>query len=159
MYDISIFGLNINTSMELFDKLSIMPVKEKGSYKISMDDTPGTEQIAVAENCKYIDIDHTIRNNIWLKIKSNPIHDVKYTNCIGYPPNGGMDWHTNGNDPGIRIYLSWSENGNSGMVWYKNNQIIVDKDNIGFNIRQFKTPCWHKVWSKCYRLSLGFKIL
>jgi hypothetical protein len=76
-----------------------------------------------------------------------------------YPPNGGMPWHTNSNLPGIRVYASWSENGNSGMMFADNNKkITIDKDNIGWNIRAFNCPVWHCVWSDCWRVSIGWKL-
>jgi hypothetical protein len=154
--NIILFNLEYDTTW--IDLIKQMPIKNKGSYAISFNDTPTHNDIPIAKNCKYIDIDLNIQNQISNSIKKNQIHNIQYINCIGYPPNGGMDWHTNSDNPGIRIYASWSENGNSGMIWYKNNEIIFDQDRIGLNIRQFTTPCWHKVWSKCYRLSIGYKI-
>jgi hypothetical protein len=84
----------------------------------------------------------------------------KCKNAILYPPLGGMGWHTNGPENGKRIYISWSETGESGMNWYDIEQDIVtiDKDEIGFNIRVFDIPQWHCVWSKCLRFSIGFDI-
>ena len=82
----------------------------------------------------------------------------KCKNAILYPPNGGMGWHTNGS--GKRMYISWSETGNSGMNWYniEKDKVTIDKDEVGFNIRFFDIPQWHCVWSKCYRFSIGFDI-
>jgi|688.fasta_scaffold98519_2 hypothetical protein len=81
-------------------------------------------------------------------------------NLIFYPPHGGMGWHTNGPKSGKRIYISWSESGDSGMNWYdvEKDNIIIDKDETGFNIRIFDIPQWHCVWSKCNRFSIGFDI-
>jgi hypothetical protein len=84
----------------------------------------------------------------------------KCKNVLFYPPFGGMGWHTNGPAAGKRIYISWSETGESGMNWYNTEKDIVtiDKDEIGFNIRVFDIPQWHCVWSKCNRFSVGFDI-
>lgn len=84
----------------------------------------------------------------------------KFRNAILYPPFGGMGWHTNGPNTGKRIYISWSETGDSGMNWYdvEKDTIIVDKDEVGFNIRIFDIPQWHCVWAKCNRFSIGFDI-
>ena len=73
-----------------------------------------------------------------------------------YPPDGYMGWHTNSDRPGRRIYASWSETGDSGMLWWRDGRVVVDKDEQGWNIRTFVTPCWHAVWSKCWRVSIGF---
>lgn len=84
----------------------------------------------------------------------------KCKNLIFYPPYGGMGWHTNGPNVGKRIYISWSETGESGMNWYnpEKDLVTIDKDEMGFNIRIFNIPQWHCVWSKCNRFSLGFDI-
>jgi len=84
----------------------------------------------------------------------------KLTNIIVYPPYGGMGWHTNGPRPSKRMYASWSETGDSGMNWYDidTDEVIIDKDNIGWNIRIFDIPSWHCVWTKCNRLSIGYNI-
>lgn len=75
-----------------------------------------------------------------------------------YPPGGYMDWHTNGDWPGIRMYAAWSENGNSGMLWYKDGKTIVDYDKPGWNIRTFSCPEWHAVFSNCWRVSVGWHL-
>jgi hypothetical protein len=75
-----------------------------------------------------------------------------------YPPGGYMSWHTNSNKPGLRVYAVWSETGDSGMLWRKNGRIVVDNDKPGWNVRAFVAPCWHAVWSKCYRISFGVSL-
>lgn len=152
-----IFNIDINSS--IIDEIKNFPIKYKGVFNLSLTELPPIENVNIAKNCKYIEFDDNFKTKIWNSLEQSICNkNIEYTNCIGYPPDGGMDWHTNGNNIGIRIYVSWSENGDSGMLWYKNNKVIIDKDNPGLNIRQFYTPCWHYVWSKCYRYSLGFKI-
>jgi hypothetical protein len=75
-----------------------------------------------------------------------------------YPCGGYMDWHTNGDWPGQRMYAAWSENGNSGMLWFKDGKTVVDYDKPGWNIRTFKCPEWHAVFSKCWRVSIGWHL-
>ena len=84
----------------------------------------------------------------------------KLTNSIIYPPYGGMSWHTNGPNESKRMYASWSETGDSGMNWYdpEKDELIIDQDDQGWNIRVFTVPNWHCVWSKCYRLAIGYNI-
>jgi hypothetical protein len=72
-----------------------------------------------------------------------------------YPPGGFMDWHTNGDWPGTRMYAAWSEDGNSGMLWFKDGKTVVDYDKPGWNIRTFKCPEWHAVFASCWRVSIG----
>lgn len=85
----------------------------------------------------------------------------RVTNVIVYPPYGGMSWHTNGPKKSKRMYMSWSEDGNSGMSWYdtEKDELIVDQDDQGWNVRFFDIPTWHCVWSKCYRLAIGYNVM
>jgi hypothetical protein len=91
------------------------------------------------------------RSTLWL-------HDRNITASIIYPPSGGMGWHTNSSNPGLRAYLSWSENGNSGMGWVRDEQVVLDYDKPGWNIRIFQVPSWHCVFARCWRCSLGVKL-
>lgn len=131
-----------------------MPIKCIGHFDIDLTNPPPVDKIDIAQDATYIEIDRITKANIFNKLC---LTDIRLTNIIAYPPNGGMDWHTNGNDAGNRLYVSWSDNGNSGMCWYRENKIVVDQDHKGWNIRYFSVPEWHKVWSKCYRLSFGFQ--
>ena len=112
------------------------------------------------------DFDTEIDKAIYVK-RYKPYNNIsksllgdKLTNIIVYPAYGGMSWHTNGPRPSKRMYASWSENGDSGMNWYdiEKDKVIIDKDNIGWNIRIFDIPVWHCVWSKCNRLSIGYNV-
>ena len=85
-----------------------------------------------------------------------------------YPRNCYMGWHTNRCQPGFRIYMNWaSEDRRSGLAFYKEgvtNKVQYSFDRKGWNIRKFPThadpePFWHLVWSKCDRISLGFRVL
>lgn len=82
----------------------------------------------------------------------------RITASIIYPPTGGMGWHTNSDLAGKRIYLSWSENGDSGMGWLNaDGTVRRDYDAIGWNIRVFDVPQWHCVFANCWRCSVGVK--
>ena len=80
------------------------------------------------------------------------------TNAIWYPPGGWMDWHTNSNNPGKRLYVAWSETGNSGMKWFCDGAVVDDPDQPGWNVRIFDTPQWHMVYANCWRYSVGWKV-
>jgi hypothetical protein len=80
------------------------------------------------------------------------------TAAIWYPPGGFMDWHTNSNNPGKRLYVSWSETGDSGMKWYRDGEVIDDPDQPGWNARIFDTPQWHMIYADCWRFSIGWKV-
>jgi hypothetical protein len=81
--------------------------------------------------------------------------------CSGafwYPPGGFQDWHTNSDNPGKRLYVSWSETGDSGMRWHRDGEVVDDPDQPGWNVRIFSTPQWHMVYANCWRFSVGWKI-
>jgi hypothetical protein len=76
-----------------------------------------------------------------------------------YPPGGYMSWHTNSGTPGTRLYAAWSENGESGMLFVdQSGKPRVDFDKPGWNIRTFVCPTWHAVFSKCWRVSIGWHL-
>lgn len=78
-----------------------------------------------------------------------------------YPPGGGQSWHINDIDilGTHRLYLSWSETGDSGMLFLdENNKIIKDIDQTGWNIRIFDATKPHAVFSYCWRYSIGYSI-
>jgi len=87
--------------------------------------------------------------------------------CSGYfyyPPTGYMGWHTNHNDPAVRLYINYaSEDNKSFFRYFHNGKVITDYDRKGLNIRKFKCPdkrpyFWHCVGSECDRISIGFTI-
>jgi len=83
-----------------------------------------------------------------------------------YPPTGYMGWHTNSNEPGKRLYITYTKEGNKSFFRYRNpdnNRIITDYDDKGLTAREFpiydKPPyMWHCVGSNCDRYSFGFTI-
>lgn len=155
-----VFDVSIDES-SIYNTIKSMPVVDRGTFVSPLTASLPSDNIDIATDCRYIDIPKGFVATIHQQIIKNDKHSsaIRYSNCIGYPPKGGMGWHTNSNSAGMRIYASFSENGDSGMVWYKDGKIVIDKDTTGLNIRQFTVPCWHGVWSNCYRFSLGFKII
>lgn len=85
-----------------------------------------------------------------------------------YPPTGYMGWHTNSDVPGLRIYVAYAEDNTSYFKWVdrsdpKNPKVVVDYDEIGWNIRAFPISdipenfLWHCVkTNESARLSYGF---
>jgi hypothetical protein len=89
----------------------------------------------------------------------------RQTGCFWYPNKGYMDWHTNEDNTGYRIYIVYSENGDSFFRYMDplTEEIITSYDNPGWNMRSFKVggynkPLWHCVLSNTDRISLGFNI-
>lgn len=72
-----------------------------------------------------------------------------------YPPGGGVDWHDDGGFPGWRVYLAWSETGQSGMIFEEDGIRRICQDKAGWNMRKFLAPTWHCVWTDCWRYSIG----
>ncbi len=101
----------------------------------------------------------TAENGLFSGSCAKDLYGESCTNVIWYPPGGWMDWHTNSNNPGKRLYVSWSETGKSGMRWLnKKNIVVEDPDKPGWNIRIFNTPEWHMVYADCWRFSIGWKL-
>ena len=83
------------------------------------------------------------------------------TNCIAYPPNSHMYWHTNSDREGIRTYYTFTVK--AGCFIYihpETGEMIVDEDQVGWTVRQFEIrkdkPLWHCVWADGVRFSFGF---
>jgi len=78
-----------------------------------------------------------------------------------YPPGGYLQWHTNSNDIGIRVYCVYAT-GNGCWFRYINKQkeMVTLQDLQGWNIRAFpitrKAPLWHCVYAGSERYSFGF---
>ena len=72
-----------------------------------------------------------------------------------YPPGGGIDWHDDSAYAGWRVYMAWSETGDSGMIFDEDGVRRVCQDKPGWNVRNFLAPTWHCVWTNCWRYSIG----
>ncbi len=77
-----------------------------------------------------------------------------------YPPGGYLQWHTNSNDPGIRVYCVFATGEGSWFRYIKDGNAITLTDQPGWNIRAFsitkKNPLWHCVYAATDRYSFGF---
>ena len=95
-----------------------------------------------------------------------PNYSIRNTGNIFYEPGNFMGWHTNNDNEGYRIYISYCDKDKSSFFRYydTNTQKTVDcMDDEGLNIRLFaiqkEDPLWHCVHSRCDRLSIGFFLL
>ena len=78
-----------------------------------------------------------------------------------YPPGGYLQWHTNANDVGIRVYCVYAT---GDGCWFryvnKNGEMVTLPDVQGWNVRAFpitrKAPLWHCVYAGSERYSFGF---
>jgi len=83
-----------------------------------------------------------------------------------YPPTGFMEWHTNSNEPGKRLYITYADEDKKSFFRYRDIQtskIITDYDDKGLTFREFpvyNNPpyLWHAVGSNCNRYSFGYTI-
>ena len=100
----------------------------------------------------------TALNGVFSASSAKDLYGGSCTNAIWYPPGGFMDWHTNSNNPGKRLYVAWSETGDSGMKWFRDGLVCDDPDQQGWNVRIFDTPQWHMVYANCWRYSVGWKV-
>jgi len=91
---------------------------------------------------------------------------IENTGNFLYLNSGYMEWHTNYDNIGDRIYITYCLEDNKSFFRYydyESGKIITDYDNKGVTIRKFTVTgsepyFWHSVASKCDRISLGFNI-
>lgn len=72
-----------------------------------------------------------------------------------------MGWHTNSNNPGTRIYLTYTlEAKKSFFDYVDQGEIIETADDEGWSCRRFHVSkedlLWHRVRSETDRISVGF---
>jgi hypothetical protein len=99
-----------------------------------------------------------------LEEAKNTLNAKAITNAIIYGPNSCMTWHTNSDDPGTRIYYSYTTKLSIFRYLDKTTgKVIDDIDNIGWTARRFDitdetNPLWHTIWTNGIRFSFGFKL-
>lgn len=84
--------------------------------------------------------------------------------CFMYQENGGMSWHTNRDQQGLRVYFSYAYKPNSSYFRYQDpetQEIITDWDGEGWEARVFEISperdFWHCVGTtSAKRFSAGF---
>lgn len=82
-----------------------------------------------------------------------------------YPPGGFLDWHTNSDHPGRRIYLIWNEAPGSFFRYKDPNsgRFHTVEDAVGWCFRTFVVapahtpPLWHCVYAAGDRFAMGFR--
>lgn len=86
----------------------------------------------------------------------------KSSNQIVYKPNSCMEWHTNSNAKGVRVYFIYSY-GDSVFRYYDNNlKKTVDSHDLKgkWCMRMFNIPrgelLWHTIATNDYRIAYGF---
>jgi len=84
-------------------------------------------------------------------------------NCL-YGPGGFMGWHSNEDQPGLRVYCIYSEESGKNFFRYQDphsGEVVTDAEGAGWAIRTFELnserPLWHCVYAGCRRLSVGFR--
>ena len=85
------------------------------------------------------------------------------TNAIMYRPMSEMPWHTDFENPGTRIYYTFTAGEAIFRYRESSGKIIEDYDNAGWTVRMFKAGdtdelLWHSVWTEKPRFSFGFKL-
>jgi hypothetical protein len=82
------------------------------------------------------------------------------SNALYYPGNTMMEWHTNSDHPGRRLYYTYTE-GDSSFAYIQDGKIICEDDAPGWTVREFSIPqdelFWHTIWTDLPRYSFGFR--
>ena len=145
------FAKNIkpfNATKTVFDKFKYSIPSEvefhRGYSSLGTTDMKRTDSIAVKEVCSEL----------------NALH---CTNTLYYTSNSYMQWHTNSDNEGRRVYILYTSK--PGIFRYKHPEtgdIIDDYDNVGWTQREFlvsKTKLlWHCVYSPAPRFAYGFNL-
>jgi hypothetical protein len=88
------------------------------------------------------------------------LNATECTNSIMYYSNSFMKWHTNSDNPGKRIYYTYTLGEACFRYIDADGNDIVDYDNIGWTAREFEIPkegyLWHTIWSNKPRYAFGF---
>lgn len=107
----------------------------------------------------YYSIPFTIDEGLCQTLLDKPF--IRQTGKFYYPPGGFMGWHTNSNDEGYRIYLTWCKESGKSFFRYFDGEIKTDWEQSGWNARLFEVRkdklYWHCVWSDTDRYSFGFR--
>jgi hypothetical protein len=98
-----------------------------------------------------------------IKNVCDELNAVHCTNTVYYTANSCIDWHTNSDNEGKRVYILFTSK--PGIFRYKHpetGEIIDDYDNVGWTQREFKVDktnlLWHCVYSPAPRFAYGFNI-
>lgn len=124
---------------------------------LELSSTPGGVDMAMDDS-------YYVRLNSPSHLTRHLVGKVRVTGNFWYPPGGYMGWHTNGNDPGVRLYATWAKEGYKSFFRYATaGAIVTSYDAEGWNFRQFtvdrQRPFWHCVYSDTHRVSFGFNLI
>jgi len=111
--------------------------------------------------------DNIYFKNILKEIKKNyPNYYINSSGLFLYPPNAYCGWHTNSNNRGNRLYLSYCVDDNKSFFRYidpETNELCTKWEKKGWNVNEFtvnaKKKLWHCVYSSTIRLSIGINII
>ena len=136
-------------------------VTKDNHYFCSIDllnDLKNKEMIDHTNDAKYVNIDSTFLKEInskldadldeWNEQKSYTVVKSKFVSLkqkmfdqkvlgVIYPASGYMSWHTNANDFGHNVLLTWSETGN-GFFRYQDpitKEVVTMQDKPGWNCK------------------------
>lgn len=81
-----------------------------------------------------------------------------------YGACGSMGWHTNEDQPGLRIYCTWAEKANANYFRYRdpdNGEIVTLDEPAGWMVKSFYIPprprqLWHCLYAGSRRIAIGF---
>jgi hypothetical protein len=103
-------------------------------------------------------------HELW--VNSSPVATLlngKRSGLKLYPPGGYLSWHTNSDNPGIRVYFSYAREPGCWFRYMRDNKAVTLEDKPGWNIRVFPVRrdnlLWHCVWAPVERYSFGFNCL
>jgi hypothetical protein len=98
--------------------------------------------------------------NIRLSVCAKILGADECTNAILYQPHSMMEWHTNSDNPGTRIYYVYTEGESIFRYIDLNGNEVLSYDNVGWTVREFTIPTdallWHTIWTEKKRYAFGF---
>jgi hypothetical protein len=85
-----------------------------------------------------------------------------HRNTVIYAPNSGMNWHTNSDAPGVRLYLTYNDK-DSFFDYKQNGKFVKMTESKGWHIKLFdvlpeKPYLWHTIKANGTRYSIGYKL-
>lgn len=156
-------------------KIYVLEATSEKSLEISKrykkNQSNGKENRKATQLCFYGDNDYikkiASKISLFKSKQENSSFKFRLSGFFLYPENSYMNWHTNYNDPGLRIYVTHVPESDKSFFRYQNpdnGEIITTWDKKGWQAREFivgdtdETDLWHCVGSYTDRLSIGFKI-
>ena len=103
------------------------------------------------------------RTGVDILKKVYPDKEITSKGAVYYAPNSFMNWHTNSNCEGRRVYISWSAEKDKNFFRYRTKgKTTTVYEAKGVCAREFNItngdPFWHCVGCSTHRFSIGFLI-